>query len=274
MTNRFRNWFFYLALLPVVTSAGIPAMFYEDGTPTSDFKRQLADRGLPEILKGATLHAGMKDEQGHWRVLPVDACLTIRFHISPQGAVDKYVVLDSEPENAWTQGIVNAIANWRFASSQNGAWVTLPATYAAAQSPRATLQQDRHRSNAECTRPWVRIKVLAENAEVEQMDDPVAPRSAVRAKLQGCNTLTFLILPDGSTADYELLDAVPTETYDLASAVAVASWKYNAVETSKTRRGFARFDYRILSDEGGHDPRPCMEPQYAADHYLSTAETK
>lgn len=271
-------------LLPGFAVAQSTELFHENGQPTPAFKQSIAAQAVPELLSGADLVGAYKQPDGEWSLLDEDACIVMRYHINPEGKLDRYVVLDSQPEKMLEMATVMALANWRFAKSAKGAWLILP--FEVSVFPRVNtvgtdtrLKKASKSANfisegrAKCVIPTVSTSVVLPGTLTlnEESQEPVAPKETVRAKQAGCTTLTFNIQPDGSTADFEMLDAKPNDAFVVASAVAVSGWKFKAADTVDPRRGFARFDFGI-QDAKSAQPMNCMEPKFAATHYQPTKE--
>ena len=286
MGNRFCGSFFCLVFLPFLASAQSTELFHENGLPTPEFKSEMAAQGAPELLSGVDLVGAYKRGDGVWDLLDEDACIVMRYHINPEGKLDRYVVLDSEPEKMLETATVMAIANWRFAKSEKGAWVVLPFTVSVFEATNVFATDTRIKkaskvanfaseSSAKCVIPTVAANtVLPEGlALAEDAELPLAPKTAVRAGQTGCATLAFAIARDGSTADFEMLDAKPADVFVNTSAVAVSNWKFKAAETATPRRGFVRFDFGIREAKAkALPPASCMEANFAAAHYQPSKE--
>ena len=264
-------------LLPAMAWAEFEPIFDPDGTPTEKFKKQIDALGGPKLLRGANLIGATKQGDGDWQLLEEDACITMRFHINKEGVMDRYIVLDAQPEKLLEKSVVIALANWRFSKSEQGYWYVLPFSWAVqpAVNPfgsdtRLAKAQTQSRfnaaSSARCAVPVVEFtSVLPPKTAIpEDPELPLMPATAIKARQQGCATLSYRILPDGSTADFEMLDAKPADLFVTASAVAVSHWRFAVGQSGIERRGFTRFDFGI-------DKRPenagCMEPKFAANHY-------
>ncbi|MES2883851.1 MAG: TonB family protein [Pseudomonadota bacterium] len=271
-------------LLPALCVAQSTELFHENGMPTPEFKQSIAAQGAPELLSGVDLVAAHKRADGEWDLLDEDACIVMRFHVNPEGKLDRYVVLDSQPEKMLERATMMAIANWQFAKSAKGAWVVLPFKVSVFPAENSMASDTRLKKASKaanflsegrvnCYTPTVSTKVMLPSplALEEQHIEPLVPRDVVRAAQAGCATLTFNIQPDGSTADFEMLDAKPGDAFVTASAVAVSAWKFQAAQRAEPRRGFVRFDFGIQGIKPVQ-PTSCMEPQFAATHYQPTKE--
>ena len=278
------SFFLYLLLLPFAVSAQSTEIFNEDGTPTAEFKAELRKEVAPELLRGVDLVGAYKGADGVWSLLEEDACITIRFHVSPEGKVDRYVTVDSEPEGLLERATLMAIANWRFAKSEKGAWGTLPLNVSVFNAVNTFGSDTRlskaskvagfvSKSSAKCVVPTVNANVELPQGErlTEDAEMPLAPRAAVRAAQAGCVTLAFAIAHDGSTADFEMLDAKPQADFIDAGVIAVSRWKFKASDDVSPRYGFVRFDFGVLGSNS--PPVSCMEAKFAANHYQPTKES-
>lgn len=273
-----------LLALPKIVSAEVrDSMFAKDGTPRRAMQQEFEGDGKPRLLKGADVPLAYKDKGGKWQALEDDACFVAKFHISPEGLMDRYVFLDSEPQSVESSALY-ALSQWRFEQSAQGAWFVFPWTVAftpAVQSVTDTrlrkqsLSEDiRYQTTARCANPVLKADFkLPANADfVQEPEMPVAPRETIKAQQTGCATLVFDVLPDGSTANFESLDAKPGEAFVTASAIAVSSWKFkpSVAKAAEVQRAFARFSFSQGKPAEKAAPE-CMETEFAAEHYQAQA---
>lgn len=270
-----------LLALPQIAVAEVRGgVFAPDGTPSREMQRQFEGNGSPKLLRGVDVPLAFKDKNGKWQALEDDACFVAKFHISPEGVMDRYVFLDSDPQQIIESSALYALSQWRFEKSDQGAWVVFPWTVAftpsvqSATDTRLTKQslseRFNYQSTSRCANPTLKMDSrLPPDAELlQEADMPIAPRETVKARQEGCATLVFDVLADGSTANFEALDAKPGDSFVTASAVAVSTWKFNPTPKKATvpRRAFVRFAFHLNHPKTAAATE-CMSPEFAAEHY-------
>lgn len=271
-------------LWPLVAPAEVQGTFFQgDGTPTKEMKQLFDAPGKPALLKGVEIPAAYKDASGKWQKLEDDACVVTKFHVGPNGVMDRYVVLDSAPNSQVEAAALYAISQWRFAPSAQGAWFVFPWTIAfvpAVQGSTDTRlgklsarEKFNYSSTASCLVPVVQSEYTQPTGAVFAMeaDLPVPGRDTIKARQTGCTTLTYTIQPDGSTSDFEALDAKPGDLFVTAGAVAVSGWKFKP--QTRSQRGFVSFSFGLDTPKASAAPT-CMSSAFAAAHYKSTEGSK
>lgn len=58
------------------------------------------------------------------------------------------------------------------------------------------------------------------------MKPPEYPRRAALAKVEGCATVSFDVMPDGRTDNYEVVDSQPPGVFVKSSLLALRDWRY------------------------------------------------
>lgn len=260
-----------LLALPQIAKAQFSGgLFDPDGTPTREMQRQFERNGKPKLLQGADVPVAFKNKDGKWQALEKDACFTVQFHISPEGVMDRYVFLDSEPELVEASALY-ALWKWRFEKSDRGRWYSLPWVLTFPSSiPQGLRERSNYPPRSKCAIPTLKMdsRIPPDAELLQEPDMPIAPRETVKARQEGCATLVFDVLADGSTANFESLDAKPGDSFVTASAIAVSAWKFNPTSEKATlpRRAFVRFAFHLDHPKTAAATE-CMSPEFAAEHY-------
>ena len=73
--------------------------------------------------------------------------------------------------------------------------------------------------------------------------DPQYPRRALLREIEGHVLVGFTILPDGTTADLEVLESEPVGVFDRSALEAVRRWRFEP--GSKSRKDSTRFEFEL-----------------------------
>ena len=88
---------------------------------------------------------------------------------------------------------------------------------------------------------------------------PEYPRRAALAGVQGCVTVSFDVLPDGRTDNYEVLDSKPQGVFVKTTLLALKDWRFP--ERQEPIRTQQKITYTLVNQPEGELPECDRSPE-------------
>jgi hypothetical protein len=217
--------------------------FHENGSPTEEGQRVMAEYGLPRLIEGSPLFTRAVSS----------ACLTIQFVIREDGLTDHFLVLDADPPGALKDDALRALRFWKFQPVRHRRSVVLPISVAEAGETGSRLGK----ATPRCAVPAVRVTGMNLGSDTRGRM-PYFPPELVRERKRGCVTLAFKVRNDRKADEYGVVDAQPDQAFVGAAIAALNEWKFDDVPPGK--QGVVRFvfDPDTLAEV---DPPQCRWPK-------------
>lgn len=271
------------ALFAAIENSGFRAGLFDDqGLPTESAKKLFALAQPPiTLIRGVDIPLAAQDKNGKWQVLDDSACISVRFRISSDGRIDRFMVLDSKPKDSLMSAVLGAMQKWQFDESPMSRWMILPLTFSYVRElPNNVASRVQRKIDvvpekpANCLVPLREEQIrLADGIELDVSRDAVyPPAETLRARGAGCVTIAFRAGTDGSPTDLDLLDAKPDQSYVDTAALDVQAWRLRQTPTPNPQYGFVRLGYAPMLKN--HPIPDCMNTEFAAKHYQPSEAPK
>lgn len=260
-------------------------LFDAEGVPTEEMENLFSSGGrlLRKPIAGLDVPLIILDKDGRWAPLSDPGCVIVGFHVTDDGAVDAFRLLDARPKNLVTSAILTAMTTWKFEKAETLTAFVLPVSFEAldigTSSQMALFDRpgSRFRRTTDCLMPSQTRQVSLPQS-VEYSTSPMAPilpkADLLREHKSGCVTIAFRIGQDGSPSDLELLDSKPGQAFVEVAVAQIDVWRFKrsgADSSSAPEFGFVQFGYGEKGKEA--EIAQCMTSSFAAEHYQPSEQT-